>query len=91
VACACEDGCLNADFLIVPCDKCLGLQVVLEILNARLMDIRDWWDAGALAARGFTAAEVGRLVSALFEATELRQRTLDHLAATAQAHAMDET
>ena len=39
-----------------------GCQVVLEILNARLLDIREWWDAGALTQRGFTAAEVGRLV-----------------------------
>ena len=77
--------------LVEPCGCRLSAQVVLEVLNARLMDIRDWWDAGSLAARGFTAAEVGRLVNALFEATELRQRTLDHLAATAQAHVMDET
>ena len=40
----------------------MKLQVVLEILNARLLDIRDWWDTGALTQRGFSAAEVGRLV-----------------------------
>ena len=52
---------------------------MLEILSARLLEIREWWDAGVLSERGFTGAEVSRLISALFENTQLRQQTLQHI------------
>lgn len=47
-------------------------QVLLEVLNARLADIREWWATGALQARGFGAPQVAHLVRALFEPTEMR-------------------
>lgn len=33
-------------------------QVLLEVLNARLADIREWWVTGALETRGFGAPQV---------------------------------
>ena len=53
--------------------------MVLEVLSARLLEIREWWDAGVLSARGFTAAEVTHLITALFEDTSLRRETLQHI------------
>ncbi len=51
-------------------------QVLLEVLNARLADIREWWTTGALQARGFGAPQVAHLVRALFEPTEMRAQVM---------------
>lgn len=54
----------------------LQLQVLLEILNARLADIRDWWSSGALQMRGFQAEQTAHLIRALFDHTDLRSQVL---------------
>ena len=59
--------------------KNLDLQVLLEVLSARLLEIREWWDSGGLSERGYTAAEVTHLITALFEDTPLRRETLQHI------------
>ena len=52
---------------------------MLEILSARLADIREWWDAGVLSERGLTAPEVCHLITALFENTQTRKQVLEHI------------
>lgn len=54
----------------------LQLQVLLEVLNARLADIQEWWATGALQSRGFGAPQTSHLIRALFEPTELRAQVL---------------
>ena len=53
--------------------------MLLEILAARLADIREWWDAGVLSERGLTAPEVCHLITALFENTQTRKQVLEHV------------
>ncbi|KDD73069.1 hypothetical protein H632_c2569p1 [Helicosporidium sp. ATCC 50920] len=49
------------------------LKELLELLDIRLVVIRERWEEGRLAALGFAPQEVAHLVRALFEDTEMRE------------------
>lgn len=48
----------------------------MEILSARLVEIRSSWLSGDLQSHGLSVAEVLHLVLALFEDTDLRQEVV---------------
>eukprot|EP00887_Chlorella_sp_A99_P003530 scaffold7.g3530.t1 len=49
------------------------LRELAELLDIRMVEIRQRWQEGRLPALGFSAAEVAHLVCALFEDTDLRR------------------
>lgn len=64
--------------------RCHGLRklgAVLRLLEVRLADIVEAWEAGALGAAGLGLGEVGRLVCALFEDTDYRAQCLQRMEA----------
>lgn len=67
--------------LLARCRLLRKLGAVLGLLEARLADIVDAWEAGALKAAGLSLAEAGRLVAALFEDTDYRAQCLQRMAA----------
>lgn len=65
--------------LEVYCDNLtvqLFKQELLELMGARLVEIKEWWEDGQLSAAGFSAEEIKHLVRALFEETDLREQVL---------------
>lgn len=54
-------------------------QELCWILDARLADIREAWQAGRLQQAGITRAELERLILALFEDTDMRRSVLGFL------------
>ena len=52
------------------------MQEVLWVMSARLAQIEERWSDGRLRRAGLDAGEVGHLVCALFEDTELRREVL---------------
>jgi centromere/kinetochore protein ZW10 len=62
----------------------MKLQELCELLDIRMVEIRQRWQEGRLEALGFRAAEVRHLVRALFEDTDLRRDFLHLLEAAAE-------
>ena len=54
-------------------------QELCWILDARLADIREAWQAGRLQQAGITRQELERLILALFEDTDMRRSVLGFL------------
>lgn len=58
------------------------MQELLDLMNARLVDIEDRWGSGRLQACKFESGEVLHLIRALFEDTEMRRHVLHYVAST---------
>jgi centromere/kinetochore protein ZW10 len=54
-------------------------QVVLEVLDAKLVSIQNRWRSGGLQRCGLASREVAHLVHALFEDTDLKREVLRDL------------
>lgn len=55
---------------------CCSQAIVSLVLRASLAEIAGAWERGAMQGEGLTGQEVQRLVQALFEASDARQRVL---------------
>ncbi|KAL4425306.1 hypothetical protein ABPG75_009322 [Micractinium tetrahymenae] len=66
----------------------MKLRELCELLDIRLVEIRQRWQDGRLQAIGFSAEEVGHLVCALFEETDLRRDFLVLLESEAEDAAL---
>ncbi|KAL4418799.1 hypothetical protein ABPG77_010208 [Micractinium sp. CCAP 211/92] len=66
----------------------MKLRELCELLDIRLVEIRQRWQDGRLQAIGFSAEEVAHLVCALFEDTDLRRDFLALLESEAEDAAL---
>ncbi|GMH36375.1 hypothetical protein BSKO_04243 [Bryopsis sp. KO-2023] len=58
------------------CPSLLKLEKLMEIFEARLAAIVEWWEAGELQRTGFSGSEVRRLIYALFEHSDWREECI---------------
>lgn len=65
------------------CKDLCKLKRLLQIWEARLKEIVEWWTSGQLREEGFTAEDVRNLVWALFEHSDRREDAIATIMYTA--------
>lgn len=61
------------------CPSIIKLTRLLQIFDARLRMIVEWWEAGELQKLGFTVQEIRRLIWALFEHSDFREECIERI------------
>lgn len=61
------------------CPSMIKLEKLLQIFDARLRMIVEWWEVGELQKLGFTVQELRRLIWALFEHSDFREECIERI------------